>query len=134
MHRTVPKGRNPGREKGGRAVANQDVTKKAPIDLLCLSLLCEKDRYGYEMSQEISSRSGGLLSIPEAAVYMAMYRLVDKGLATDRREVVGGEKSRIRVYYHITESGRTYLEGIAADYDRVIQGVQRFLAESDKAK
>lgn len=115
-------------------MANQDVTKKAPIDLLCLSLLCEKDRYGYEMSQEISARSDGLLSIPEAAVYMAMYRLVDKGFATDRREVVGGEKSRIRVYYHITESGRAYLDGIAADYGRVMRGVQRFLDESGKAK
>lgn len=108
-------------------MANQDITKKAPIDLLCLSLLCEKDRYGYEMSQEISTRSDGLLAIPEAAIYMAMYRLVDKGYVQDRRELVGGEKSRVRVYYHITESGRTYLSGVAADYDRVLRGVQRFL-------
>ncbi len=111
-------------------MANQDITKKAPIDLLCLSLLCEKDRYGYEMSQEMSSRSDGLLVIPESAIYMAMYRLVDKGYASDRRELVGGEKSRVRVYYHITESGRAYLAGVAADYDRMLQGVRRFLAVS----
>ncbi len=110
-------------------MANQDVTKKAPIDLLCLSLLCEKDRYGYEMSQEISARSEGLLSIPEAAIYMAMYRLVSKGYAIDRREVVGGEKSRVRVYYHITESGRAYLAGISEDYRRTAQGVELFLGK-----
>lgn len=108
-------------------MANQEVTKKAPIDLLCLSLLCEQDRYGYEMSQEISARSEGLLSIPEAAIYMAMYRLVSKGYASDRREVVGGEKSRVRVYYHITDSGRAYLTGIFEDYLRTARGVQLFL-------
>ncbi len=113
-------------------MANQDVTKKAPIDLLCLSLLCERDSYGYEMSQEISARSEGLLSIPEAAIYMAMYRLVSKGYAADRREVVGGEKSRIRVYYHITDSGRVYLAGISADYRRTARGVELFIEKTDR--
>lgn len=113
-------------------MANQEVTKKAPIDLLCLSLLCEKDRYGYEMSQEISARSEKLLSIPEAAIYMAMYRLVSKGYASDRREVVGGEKSRIRVYYHITESGRLYLAGVLEDYRRTAHGVRLFLEKGEQ--
>lgn len=111
-------------------MASSDVSKKAPIDLLCLSLLCEQDRYGYEMSQEISRRSEGLLSIPEAAIYMAMYRLVGKGYATDHREIVGGEKSRMRVYYHITDSGREYLRGVSEDYLRMAQGVRLFLGES----
>ncbi len=110
-------------------MANQDVTKKAPIDLLCLSLLCEKDCYGYEMSQEIANRNEGFLSVPEAAIYMAMYRLVSKGHAADRREAMGGEKSRIRVYYCITDSGRAYLSGISEDYRRTTQGVQMFLGK-----
>ncbi len=112
-------------------MASQDVAKKAPIDLLCLSLLCEQDRYGYEMSQEIAKRSGGLLIIPEAAIYMAMYRLVAKEYATDRRMVVGEEKSRIRVYYHITDSGRQYLAGFREDYLRMAQGVWQFLEQCE---
>ena len=34
----------------------------------------------------------------EAAIYMSMYRLVKRGVVTDRREVSGDVKSRVRVY------------------------------------
>ncbi len=113
-------------------MANQEVTRKAPIDMLCLSLLCEKDRYGYELSQEIISRSEGKLAIPEAAVYIAMYKMVGKGYATDRREVVGGEKSRIRVYYHITDSGREYLQEARNEFTRMADGVRLFLKKNEQ--
>ncbi len=59
----------------------------------------EKDSYGYEMSQEIANYSEGFLSIPKAAIYMAMYRLISKDHAADRWEVVGGEKSRISNFF-----------------------------------
>ena len=36
--------------------------------------LKEGDRYGYEMVQEIESRSGGLLSFNLASVYVALRR------------------------------------------------------------
>ena len=44
-----------------------------------------KGHVRYEMSQEIFRRSGGLLSMAEAAIYMSMYRLVKQGVVTDRR-------------------------------------------------
>lgn len=43
-------------------MANNDSTKRVPLELLCMLILKEGDRYGYEMVQEIESRSGGLLS------------------------------------------------------------------------
>ena len=49
-------------------MANGEPTKKVSVELLCLSLLQEKDMYGYEMSQEIFRRSGGRLSMAEAAI------------------------------------------------------------------
>ena len=78
-------------------MANGEPTKKVSVELLCLSLLQEKDMYGYEMSQEIFRRSGGLLSMAEAAIYMSMYRLVKRGVVTDRRELSGDVKSRARL-------------------------------------
>ena len=83
-------------------MANGEPTKKVSVELLCLSLLQEKDMYGYEMSQEIFRRSGGLLSMAEAAIYMSMYRLVKRGVVTDRREHSGHFKSRVIVYEHLT--------------------------------
>ena len=40
-------------------MANNDSTKRVPLELLCMLILKEGDRYGYEMVQEIESRSGG---------------------------------------------------------------------------
>ena len=109
-------------------MANGEPTKKVSVELLCLSLLQEKDMYGYEMSQEIFRRSGGLLTMAEAAIYMSMYRLVKRGVVTDRRELSGDVKSRVRVYYHLTESGMEYFQEILADYKRSAQGMQNFFA------
>ena len=49
-------------------MANNDSTKRVPLELLCMLILKEGDRYGYEMVQEIESRSGGLLSFNLASV------------------------------------------------------------------
>ena len=34
-------------------MANNDSTKRVPLELLCMLILKEGDRYGYEMVQEI---------------------------------------------------------------------------------
>ena len=36
-------------------MANNDSTKRVPLELLCMLILKEGDRYGYEMVQEIES-------------------------------------------------------------------------------
>ena len=58
----------------------------------------------------------------------SMYRLVKRGVVTDRRELSGDVKSRVRVYYHLTESGMEYFQEILADYKRSAQGMQNFFA------
>ena len=40
-----------------------EITKKIPLELLCIRLLEERDMYGYEMVQEIRKRSEGLLEL-----------------------------------------------------------------------
>ena len=40
-------------------MANNDSTKRVPLELLCMLILKEGDRYGYEMVQEIESHCGG---------------------------------------------------------------------------
>lgn len=74
------------------------------IDTILLSLLMEKDMYGYEISKEIFSRTGGY-EIKEATLYSSFRRL-------EKQEIIesyyssntnGGSKRR---YYHITNLGR----------------------------
>lgn len=114
-------------------MAGIDNSKRITSDLLCLSLLLERDMYVYEMAQEIDRRSDELLHLAEAAIYMSMYRLAELGYVTDRRELVGN-KGRVRVYYHITDSGKEHFQKILEDYKRSTRGIQNFFAYKEESK
>ncbi len=76
-------------------------------ELWILSLLAERDMYTYEIRQELVRRSNGTLRLKDGSMYAPMYRMRARGLISVRRETVG--KRRARMYYHLEESGRTYL-------------------------
>ena len=63
-------------------MANNDVTKKVPMELICMLILRERDMYGYEMVQEIKARSGELLAFNLASVYVVLRRLEENGYVT----------------------------------------------------
>ena len=84
--------------------------KRGTVELLILTLLKDQDMYGYQLSQELANRSNGLYTLQESSMYPTLYRLVEKGMITDRREQVG--KRKIRVYYHLEETGREYLTSL----------------------
>lgn len=107
-------------------MANES-TKRLPVEMLCLSLLRERDMYCYEMVQEISARSGGQLVLAEAALYMSMYKLQDKHYISDRRETVGTLRPRTRVYYHLEPAGKTYLDALIDEYTRTAEGIRLFM-------
>lgn len=81
--------------------------------------------YGYEISQQLSDRSGGLYRILESSLYPSLYRLVEKGMISDHSEKVG--KRRVRVYYHLEEHGKKYLEDLRREYISHTAGVLRVL-------
>lgn len=82
--------------------------KKASIEMILLSLLCEGDMYGYQMAQEIKKRSNGEFSILEGSMYPILYRLTENGDVTYEEVKVGQRMTR--VYYHITDIGRQHLK------------------------
>ena len=91
-------------------MAISDNLKRGTIELTILTLLQDGDMYGYEISQQLSDRSGGLYRILESSLYPSLYRLVEKGMISDHSEKVG--KRRVRVYYHLEEQGTKYLEDL----------------------
>ena len=109
-----------------------EFTKRLPVEMLCLSLLRERDMYCYEMVQEISERSGGLINLAEAALYMTMYKMQDKKYISDHRESVGTLRPRARVYYHLESAGEEYLETLLEEYERTARGIQSFLNSTRK--
>jgi len=77
------------------------------LDAVILRLISEKDRYGYEISNEIAARTGGNFQIKEATLYAVLQRLVKKELIESYLgDVSFGSRRR---YYRITSLGRAYL-------------------------
>ena len=109
-------------------MGNGDTFKKGSVELILLTLLREKDMYGYEMSQAISDRSGGRITMSEGSLYVTLYRMIKEATITDRREIVG---KRMRIYYSIEPSGIEKLEKLREEYERMATGIQEFLKTSD---
>jgi len=95
------------------------------IEMLVLSILCEDDYYGYQLSQLISLYSQNFISIPEGSLYPALYRLLDNGYISDEKRQVG--KRLCRIYYHIEPSGKSYLQTLIDDYNQLNEGIQNVL-------
>lgn len=99
--------------------------------MLVLSLLSESDLYGYQFSQLISQRSGGVIEVPEGSLYPMLYRLVDDGFISCTRVPAG--KRRILVYYHIEPQGQERLKETLSEYQIFSAGIQQFLGSIDTA-
>lgn len=83
------------------------------LDAIILRLIYEKDRYGYEISKEIASRTKNEFQIKEATLYAVFQRLEKKELIESYFGSISlGGKRR---YYRITSLGKAYLrEEVAA--------------------
>ncbi len=78
------------------------------LESIILTLIKEKDRYGYEIVNEIKARTDGSFVMKEATLYAMVQRL-------ERKEVIDsyiGDKShgKKRRYYTITPLGKAYLK------------------------
>lgn len=114
-------------------MANTDVTKKMPIELICIMILRERDMYGYEMVQEIEKRSEGLLVFNLASVYVALRRLEEHGYVTTYSELTDARRARLRVYYHLEPDAEAYGERLLVEYLRMAEGVQKLLRNCEAA-
>ena len=103
--------------------------KRGILEMLILKALCEEDLYGYEMADIINSKSGGKINIKEGSLYGPLYRLIDKNCISENKVLVG--KRRTRIYFHIEERGREYLQMLTEVYLRMNEGVMQFISEKE---
>lgn len=97
-------------------------------DTIILSLLWEKDSYGYEINKIIAETSGGRYELKEATLYTAFKRLEDAGLILS----YWGDQSTgaRRKYYHITPSGAAAYRQMLADWQEAREIIDRLLERS----
>lgn len=102
------------------------------LELLILKLLSFEDMYGYQIMQEIQTKSKGKLIIKEGSLYGPLYRMEQRGYLSTRKEFVG--KKRFRVYYHLEDLGKEYIEFTKSLLDEMIEGVNYVFEEGKDEK
>lgn len=99
--------------------------KRGTVEMVLLHLLQERDMYGYELIQKMNERSKGKFILKDGSMYPILYRMIDKGLIKDEQVLVG--KRRTRVYYHLTQEGKKYLDEIKEEYFFITEGISNIL-------
>ena len=92
--------------------------------MLLLRLLEERDRYGYQMIEELRRRSDHTFDLKAGTLYPLLHGLEEKGWITSYQGEGGG---RTRKSYHLTEKGRRELKEKRAEWDRYTRAVSRVL-------
>lgn len=81
---------------------------KGYIDTIILSVLQNKDMYGYEISKRVREKSKESFELKEATLYVSLKRLEKKkyleGYWNDSEGTSGGR----RRYYKITDEGKAF--------------------------
>ena len=81
--------------------------KKGTAEIVVLAFLEDEPRHGYELTQLIEQRSGGVLTFNFASLYATLYKLEERGWVQGRWVEKAGQ--RRRRYYKITGTGRQVL-------------------------
>lgn len=99
------------------------------LDAIILRLIIEKDRYGYEISKEIQSRTDQMFEIKEATLYAVFQRLEKKGLIKSYHgSVTHGRK---RKYYSITLLGKAYFREKAIEWELTKKVINIFMEDEE---
>ena len=80
---------------------------KGTLDVLVLKALSWGPMHGYEITSWLEARSGGRLTVVDAALLQALHRMEDRDLVSAEWGVTtNGRRAR---YYRLTAAGRVRL-------------------------
>lgn len=99
---------------------------KGLLAVLLLSLLTERDDYGYSLVERL--RSGGLDEIAEGTVYPALARLEQGGFVSNYH--IPSSRGPARKYYAITDTGRRELGERMRSWRRLVSVLENVAKET----
>lgn len=110
--------------QGSEKMIRSDIIR-GHLDSIILRLIFEQDRYGYEISKEISLRTDNRFQIKEATLYAVFQRLEKKELIESYMGSVsqGGK----RKYYRITSLGKAYLKEMIEEWIETKEVIDLFM-------
>ena len=86
---------------------------KGTLDVLVLKALSWGPMHGFEITSWLEARSGGRLTVVDAALLQALHRMEDRDLITAEWGIT--ENGRRARYYRLTSAGRVRLRTESAD-------------------
>ena len=98
------------------------------LDLLVLRTLASGPMHGYGVATKVRERTGGELSIEDAALYQSLHRLDRQGLVA--AEWGPSENNRRARYYTLTAAGRKRLREETSNWRRYSRAVEAVLQEA----
>ena len=94
------------------------------FDMLILSILSQRDCYGYEITHTIKELSDGVIDIKEGSLYPSLYKMLDDGYISSRDEI---NNRKIRVYYHIEPAGIDKFKSMVIEFDNMLEGINNII-------
>jgi transcriptional regulator len=95
------------------------------LDLLVLRILARDSMHGYGIAQRLKELSGAVLQVGESSLYPALQRLLLNGWVT--AEWGSSENNRRARYYTITRDGKKHLSSERAEFNEIMDAIQRVL-------
>ena len=95
------------------------------LDLLLLRVLWAGPMHGYGVAQRLKQVSDGVLQVGESSLYPALQRLLLNGWV--KATWGTSENNRRARYYTLTAAGRKQLTVERADFNQMIQAIQKVL-------
>lgn len=100
--------------------------KRGTLEMLLLTLLAERERYGYEIVTELEARSDGAFEMKEGTLYPVLYRLEEAGLVEPYWKTQ--ERGVPRKYYCITAAGRRELSRQVTEWREFVRAIETMLS------
>lgn len=97
--------------------------KKGALELCVLSQLVRGDKYGYELTEEISDK----MSIAGGTLYPILRKLKEEVYVTTY--LVESESGPARKYYQLTEEGKRYQAALKGQWQEFTNAVNRLIEE-----
>lgn len=95
--------------------------KKGIVEMCVLSLMEEKDRYGFEVIEALATT----IDVNENTVYPILRRLTAQSLFTTHMEQTS--LGAPRKYYHLTDLGHARLKAYRDEWHSFLKGVNKIL-------
>ncbi len=95
------------------------------MTLLILGLIENKDMYGYEMIEELRSRSDDTFELKAGTLYPLLHGLEEKGFIFSYENEA--ENGRKRKYYGITKSGKKLLKDKKEEWKVYVNTVNKVI-------